>query len=635
MNVKEMQAPLIPREVIFGNPARVQPRLSPDGRLMSYIAPRDGVLNIWLHDLETDEERPLTADTDRGIRRHFWSKNGKYVIYLQDSDGDENFHLYRVDPTNPDDEPVDLTPFPGAKALPALQSSNRPDELLVLLNKRDEALFDAYRLNTVSGELELAAENPGDIAEFLADWELRVRLALRATPDAGNELLYREDEDGDWRVVSKWEHEDAHAAVYGFDADNTGVLLADPRGADTQRLVRLDPHSGERKALLADEGYDAHTHYGLLRDPQTHRPLAVSINRVKLEWRALDEAVKDDLAKLEGRFPEAWLAVSDQSRDNRTWLVMVNEPRKAVGYYRYNRADGKLSELFKAYPQLEDYELAEMKAVQFTARDGRRVEGYLSLPPGVEPAKLPLVLLVHGGPQARDDYGYDPMAQWLANRGYAVLQVNYRGSAGYGKAHRHAGNKEWGRRMQDDLTDACNWAIAEGLADPERLCIMGGSYGGYAALAGVTFTRTAERPDVDDAPEDDYRYYRCAVSIVGPSNLETLLASIPPYWRTEVKKLHKMIGDPQTEAELIAERSPLNYAERIQTPLILAYGANDPRVKLAEGEQITAALKRADIPHEYHVYQNEGHGFARPENRLDFFGKVEPFLAEHLGGRAQ
>ncbi|MBD3400508.1 MAG: prolyl oligopeptidase family serine peptidase [Candidatus Coatesbacteria bacterium] len=635
MNVKEMQVPLIPREVIFGNPARVQPRLSPDGRSMSYIAPRDGVLNIWLRELENGQERPLTNDTGRGIRRHFWSENGRYVIYLQDSDGDENNHLFRVDPTNPDDEPLDLTPFPGAKAVPALQSSDRPDELLVLLNKRDEALFDAYRLNTVSGELESAAENPGDIAEFLADWKLRVRLALRATPDAGNELLYREDEDGDWRVVSRWEYEDAHSAVYGFDADNIGVLLADPRGADTQRLIRLDPHSGKGEALLVDEGYDAHTHFGLLRDPQTHRTLAASVNRVKLEWRPLTDEVRDDLAKLEGRFPEAWLAVSDQSRDNNTWLVMVNEPRRAVSYYRYNRTDKSLSELFKVYPQLEDYELAEMKPVEFTARDGRRIEGYLSLPPGVEPAKLPLVLLVHGGPQARDDYGYDPMSQWLANRGYAVLQVNYRGSAGYGKAHRHAGNKEWGRRMQDDLTDACNWAVAEGLADPQRLCIMGGSYGGYAALAGLTFTKTAERPDIDDAPEDDYRFYRCAVSIVGPSNLATLLASIPPYWRTEVKKLHKMIGDPQTEAELIAERSPLNYAERIQTPLILAYGANDPRVKLAEGEQITAALKRADIPHEYHVYENEGHGFARPENRLDFFGKVEPFLAEHLGGRAQ
>ena len=632
-----MSVPLIPKSVLFGNPEKMQPRLSPDGELLSYIAPRDGVLNIWLLDPASGEERPLTADTGRGIMRHFWAENGRWIIYLQDSDGDENHHLYRIDPRNPDGEAVDLTPFEGVKAVPAANSLKRPDELFVWLNRRDPALFDAFRLNVESGELVQTAENPGDVAEFIADGDLEVRLALRATPEAGRELLYRKTPEDDWRVVDRWEHQDAHAAVIGFDADDRRVLIADPRGGDTQRLVRFDPETGKSETLVVDEEYDLHSRMvgrNLLREPATRRPLAVIVNRVKHEWRPLAEDVEADLERLNERFSDGWYQIIDQSRDNARWLLAVNRPHRSTAYYSYTRG-GEPELLFTVKPELDEYELAPMRAVEYTARDGRRIPGYLTLPPGVEAENLPLVLLVHGGPQVRDIWGAHPTVQWLANRGYAVLQVNYRGSQGYGRDHLLAGDKEWGRKMQHDLTDACNWAVAEGYADPERLCIMGGSYGGYAALAGVSFTETAERPDVDDAPADEHRYYRCAVSIVGPSNLKTLIETIPPYWKPEIKRLYRMIGDPETEGEMIAERSPLNYAERIRTPLILAYGANDPRVKLSEGEQITAALEQAGIPHEYYVYENEGHGFARPENRLDFFSKVEPFLAEHLGGRAE
>ncbi|CAN5305955.1 S9 family peptidase [soil metagenome] len=621
MSESSSQAPragIIPREVLFGNPERAQARLSPDGRRLSFLAPVDGVLNIWVGPLsgEIDTDfSPVTADASRGIRAYFWTEDGAYLVYLQDRDGDENWHLYAVEPADASAGVRDLTPFESVQARVIGRSRRRPGEILVGLNDRDERLHDAYRLTVTTGELELAAENPGGISGWEADEDLQVRAAVRTRDDGGSDLLYRDTEDGEWRELVRWDQQDSlNSGPVGFTGDGSRLYLLDSRDANATRLVTLDPRSAETDTIAEDPHYDVG---GVELNPESREVEAVAFVKARTEWVVLDDAMREDFKAL-GTLHPGDFTVTSRDHDDMCWIAAFDADDGPAAYFLYYRDAQGGVHLFDSRSDLAGYTLSNMEPVSFAARDGLELHGYLTLPPGASPLGLPMVLNVHGGPWARDMWGYDPEAQWLANRGYACLQVNFRGSTGYGKDFVNAGDREWGAKMHDDLVDAVRWAVEESIADPEKVAIFGGSYGGYAALAGAAFT-----PEV----------FRCAVDIVGPSNLITLIQSIPPYWSTLRSTFTGRVGDPDTEPEFLESRSPLFYVDDIGIPILIAQGANDPRVKQQESEQIVAALREKGLDHEYLLFEDEGHGFARPENRLEFYAAAEEFLSRHLGGR--
>ncbi len=605
--------PLIPREVLFGNPEKANPRLSPDGERLAHLAPKDGVLNVWVGPVGGEAE-PVTEDSGRGIRVFFWAEDNKHIVYLQDAGGDENWRIHAVDPSTEEDR--DLTPFDDVQAQILDASPDFPDTLLVALNKESPELHDVYKLTLSTGELELVAKNPGNVVGWVPDADFEVRAAMAATPDGGFDLLFREAEDSDWRRLLGWDKEDAlSSAPMAFDGDGKLYML-DSQEANAARLVLLEPESGDIETLVEDSRYDVG---GVLIHPDTHKVQAASIQRARTEWTILDESIREDFENIKGLSPGDFAIVS-RDRADENWIIAFTADDGGASYYSYDRASKNGEHLFDSRPDLSEYTLARMEPISFTARDGLTIEGYLTLPPGGEREGLPMVLNVHGGPWARDGWGYDPEAQWFANRGYACLQVNYRGSTGYGKDFINAGDREWAGKMHDDLVDAVAWAVEEGVADPERVAIQGGSYGGYAALVGATFT-----PDL----------FRCAVDLVGPSSLVTLIQSIPPYWRPMISTFHERVGNPEIERDFLESRSPLFFVDNIEIPMLIAQGANDPRVKQAEAEQIVAAMQEKGIDHEYLLFEDEGHGFARPENRLKFYAAAEDFLAKHLGGRSE
>jgi dipeptidyl aminopeptidase/acylaminoacyl peptidase len=616
---KTSPPPLIPCEVLFGNPEKAQPRLSPDSNRLAYLAPVDGVMNVWVGPVDSTaggaDYRPVTKDRIRGIRIYFWAEDNEHIVYLQDVGGNEDWRIHATDPET--QETRDLTPFEEVQAQLLAKNKHFPDTLLVGLNKDNPQVHDVYHLSISGGELELVARNPGNVASWVADRDFRVRGAVAATPEGGFDLLFRDTEDGGWRTLVRWGPEDAlNSGPIGFSGDGERMYLLDSRDANAARLVALDLRGGALEVLAGDERYDVGD---VFVHPDTYDIQAVAIEKARAEWTVLDESIRADFEVIE-ELSRGDFAVTSRDRADENWLVAFTVDDRGASYYFYNRTEREGAHLFDAQPDLSAYTLAHMEPISFTARDGLTIEGYLTLPPGAGRSALPMVLNVHGGPWARDGWGYHPEAQWLANRGYACLQVNYRGSTGYGKQFLNAGNKEWGAAMHEDLVDAVNWAVEEGVADPERVAIYGGSYGGYAALAGATFT-----------PE----LFRCAVDIVGPSNLITLINSIPPYWSTFLSTFHERVGNPETEEEFLKSRSPLFSVERIKIPMLIAQGANDPRVKQAESEQIVAAMQEKGIDHEYLLFEDEGHGFARPENRLKFYAAAEKFLAEYLGGRAE
>ena len=603
---------LIPRSVLFGNPEKTNPQISPDGAKLAYLAPSDGVLNVWVRTLGQTDDRVVTRDTLRGIRAFFWQEDSAHLLYLQDTGGDENFHLYQTKIATEQTE--DLTPFPGVRALPLALNPNIPGRMLVSLNRRDPRVFDVYSLDLTTRELTLDTENPGDVAGFSADNALEVRAAQVQLPDGSTEIRVP-DGAGGWRVFLTWGADETGGGVAGFSPDNSKMWVINSVGANAARLLEVDLTTAESAVVAEDPDFDVS---GILRQPKTRALEAVQFTRARQEWTALDPALQADFAVLESVTDGDWSITSRDTADTR-WVVSFVRDSGPTRFYLYVRAAKTATLLFSSQPALEPYTLAPMTPVTFPARDGLSLSGYLTLPVGMEPAQLPLVLLVHGGPWARDVWGYSATVQMLANRGYAVLQINFRGSAGYGKAHLNAGDREWGAKMHTDLLDGKQWAIAEGYADPEKVAIMGGSYGGYATLAGLAFT-----------PEE----FKCGVDIVGPSNLLTLLQTIPPYWSTLVATFYKRMGKLD-EVEFLKERSPLFSAGNITKPLLIAQGANDPRVKQAESDQIVAAMRERGLPVEYLVFADEGHGFARPENNRKFIAAAEAFLARYLGGRAE
>jgi dipeptidyl aminopeptidase/acylaminoacyl peptidase len=605
--------PLIPLRDFFRNPEGAAYQISPGGDYISWMAPWENRLNVFVQPVGGGEPRRLTDATKRDLAGYFWAAKDQ-IVYLQDDGGDENFHLFAInaDGTNRQD----LTPFPGVRVGVVDDLRDDEDHLLISMNKRDARVFDVFRLNTRTGAMELVAENPGSVSDWVTDHDGKVRAAVQ-TDGVNTELLYRATEEEPLKKVLVTDFRESVSPLF-FTFDNKELYAASNLGRDKTAIVRLDPATGKELELIFEHP-EVDTS-ALLASDKRKVITAAAFTRDRQEYHFFDEWRRDLQKKLEEKLPGVEVALSSMNLDEDKFIVRSHSDRTRGAFWFYDTKTDELRKLADVSPWLDENQMAAMKPVRVTARDGLVLPGYLTLPPGVEPKNLPAVLLVHGGPWARDDWGFDGGAQFLANRGYAVLQINFRGSTGYGRAFWEKGFKQWGKTMQDDVTDAARWIVSEGIADPKRIAIYGGSYGGYAALAGMAFT-----PGV----------YAAGISFVGPSNLFTLLETVPPYWEPMRKMNYEMIGDPEKDKELLTAASPLFSADKIQSPLLIAQGANDPRVKKAESDQIVEALKKRGVDVPYIVRENEGHGFANEENRMYFYRAVERFLAKHLGGRTE
>jgi dipeptidyl aminopeptidase/acylaminoacyl peptidase len=615
---------LIPRSAIFGNPERVQGKISPDGKYISFLAPREGVLNVWVVERgkPLTEAKPLTAEKTRPILTYLWAANGEDVLYTQDKGGDENYLLYGVNARTGAERT--LTDFKGVRVLTYRGSLKRPDELAIGINDRDKAWHDPYIVNIRTGEKTKLFENTEKFSGFIFDDDLKLRLVTRATPDGGLEVFRWED--GKTTPFDKIGFEDAQTSgPQGLTRDGKTLYWKESRGRNTSALIAIDLASGAKRTVAEDAKADIG---GAIVDPDSGKVLAYGVDYLRNEWHAIDPSVKGDIDFLNANLKGDW-AVQSQTLDNKLWIV-GNDPITSPGRaLLYDRGARKITELYVSRPALAGAPLPQVCPVEITSRDGLKLVSYLTLPVGTDadgdcrPDKpLPMVLNVHGGPWGRDNNGYDGTSVWLANRGYASLRVNFRASTGFGKDFIGKGDREWGRKMHDDLLDGLDWAVKNKVAQPDKIAIYGGSYGGYATLWGMTNT-----PD----------RFACGVAIVAPSNLNTLLASVPPYWESFKEQMYRRVGDPRTEEgkALLKERSPLSYVDGIKKPLLIGQGANDPRVKMAEADQILAAMEAKKIPVTYVLYPDEGHGFARAPNRTSFYAVTESFLSQCLGGRFQ
>lgn len=604
-----MTVKTIPLEVLLGNPDKVSPQISPDGRRLAYLAPVDGVLNVWVGAVGSEDFKPVTDDTDRGIRSYTWAHDNQHLVYIQDQGGDENWRLYTVDLDSGDIR--DRTPFTEVQARVVGMSKRRPHELLLGLNKDRKELHDVYHLDLRTGELEKVVQNPGFIGWF-TDYDMVVRGASKMLPDGSTEVLIRASADAEWQTVLTIDADDGDmSGPVGFTRDGRSLYLRSAEGVNAARLVLRDLATGDESVIAEDPIYDV---TGVSRHPDTWELQIVSFLKDRLEQIVLDPSIQPDLDALE-KVNDGELHVVDRDHADLTWIVAFTRDDGPSSYYAWDREKQEASFLFENRADLNDYELAKMEPFSYKARDGLEIHGYVTFPLGVDRKNLPCVMVVHGGPQWRDAWGFDPQVQMIANRGWVCLQVNYRGSLGYGKEFVNAGDREWGAKMHDDLLDAIDYAVEQGWIDRSRVAIQGGSYGGYAALVGATFT-----PDV----------FKCAVDIVGPSNLITLLETVPAYWKPTIAHLYRRVGDPEKDRDFLWSRSPLSKVDNIKIPILIGQGANDPRVKQAESEQIVAAMKDKGIPHEYMLFPDEGHGFAKPENRLKFYGAALEFLEKHL-----
>jgi len=620
--------PLVDRDLFIDDPRISGAQVSPDGRFMTFRRPYEGVQNIWFKAIDEpfDEARPLTAD-DRPVPGYFWSQDSRYVLYVQDRDGDEDFHVWAVDPqADPEEDsgvpPArNLTDLEGVRAQILSVPRETPESILVGLNDRDPALHDVYRLNLETGERELVIENDQNVAAWSSDLEGNVRLAMRQTRDGGTEILPVEDGSlGDPLYECSWEET---CGPMGFRPGGEEAWFISNRGEDTDltSLYLMDVATGETTLVETDPEGEV-DFGGVILSNADHELLATSYvgDRPRIYPKA--ERFEEALAFLREELPEGEISFRPQTHDDRLVLVTMSRDVDPGTVYLFDWEEMSIEKLYASRPDLDSEHLAEMEPIRYTARDGLEIPAYITYPKGVERENLAVVALIHGGPWARDTWGYRSQVQFLANRGYAVLQPNFRASTGFGKEFLNAGNNEWGDAMQDDITDGINYLVEQGIADPDRVCIMGGSYGGYATLAGLVFT-----PDL----------YACGVNIVGPSNLMTLINSIPAYWGPARKIFTQRMGDPDTEEgrEQLERQSPLNHVENISRPMLVVHGYNDPRVRQSEADQLVATMRENDLPVEFIVAPDEGHGFRGRENRLAMYARIEAFLAEHLGGRYQ
>jgi dipeptidyl aminopeptidase/acylaminoacyl peptidase len=616
--------PLIERTKLFGNPVKANGQISPDGKWLSWTAPRDGVLNIWVAPVDApDAAKPLTAERERPVRQYFWAPDSRKILFIQDKGGDENFLLYGVDVAS--GKQVNYTPFKKTRATIVGISNKHKDRILVGLNNRDAKWHDVYNLNLATGKLSLVQRNDG-YASFLTDNDLKLRMALKSRDDGGTDY-YRitggRIEANPFGSVGLEDSLTTQPA--GFTADNKTLYWIDSRGRNTAALIAQDVASGTTTVLGENPKADVG---GVLQNPTTLQAEAFRADYLTPEWSPLDADVGKTLAWLKYKLGATPVVQARTDADDK-WIVSADRVVEPASVYLFDRKAATLTKLYTGRPELVGAPLVPMWPVEIKSRDGLTLPSYLTLPAGADANRdgradrpVPLVLFVHGGPWGRDSYGYNPYHQWLANRGYAVLSVNYRASTGFGKQFITAGNLQWGLKMHDDLVDAVDWAIAQGVTSPDKVAIMGGSYGGYATLAGLTLT-----------PQK----FACGVDIVGPSNLFTLLQTIPAYWTSIRQQFYQRMGNPETEEgrAILKAASPLTYVDRIQRPLLIGQGANDPRVNKREADQIVDAMKAKNIPVTYVLFPDEGHGFARPTNNIAFNAVAENFLQPCLGGRAE
>ncbi|HEY1868060.1 MAG TPA: S9 family peptidase [Candidatus Cybelea sp.] len=603
--------PLIPRTVLFGNPEKVAPAISPNGLKLAYLAPSNGVLSIWVRTIGRNDDRVVATDPTRPIRNVIWQPDSGHVLYEQDKGGNENFHVYQTDVATKATR--DLTPFGDSIRSDIENVDTRfPNRILVTSNKRDPKVFDVYRIDLRTAAATLDTQNPGSVGGWTEDNNQVVRAALQANPDGSNEILVRPNASAPWHTLLKASPDDQISSV-AFSPDDRLLYISSSVDANSTRLLRYDLSSGTFTVVASDPTYDVGT---ALIEERSRKVVAVSFERDRTEWDVLDPSFEADFAALR-KLHDGDIGFLSTTADGRHLIVDYLVDNGPASYYLYDRVTKRGKFLFVSRPALLNYQLASMQPITYKARDGLTIHGYLTLPVGIPSKNLPMVLYVHGGPWGRDTWGYNPYVQWLADRGYAVLQPNFRASTGYGKNFLNAGNRQWAGTMHQDLIDAKDWAVAQGYADASKVAIMGGSYGGYAVLAGVTFSPAA---------------FAAGVDIVGPSNLNTLLQSIPPYWSTARATFALRMGDT---VDFLNSQSPLFKADQIKVPLLIGQGANDPRVNKRESDQIVAAMRKNNEPVEYIVFPDEGHGFARPQNTRRFNAAVEAFLGKYLGGRVE
>jgi dipeptidyl aminopeptidase/acylaminoacyl peptidase len=628
--------PLIPRRVLLADSARSSPRLSPDGSQLAYVGPSDkGVPNLWVQTLGKHDDRLVTHDARRGIRGFTWAADSRHLLYRQDRDGDENWHVFSTDLTT--GLVRDLTPFVGIRAQDLLVSSRRPGEILVGLNTRDRRVSDMYRVNLDTGAVTLDTQNPGDVLSWVTDDDFVIRAATAFDAEtARSAIRVRDNGSAPWRdlVVLPFEHcpffgqVNGGSLVAGFSPGGKGLYAVLPLDSDKTRLVELDLKTGKPvRAIASDPRCDVEyspslisSYPDVLTSPADGHVQAVGFNYTRLEWNVVDDTVRADFDAL-GRTRPGTLYVIDRVRDDSLWLVAITAADGPAAYYLYDRPRRKADLLFLDPPDWGNYTFARPEPVVIKARDGLDLVCYLTAPPGVPRKGLPLVLLPHGGPWWRDRLEFDPWVQLLANRGYAVLQVEYRGSTGFGMKFFNAANRQFGdQAVLADLLDGVRCAVDTGLADPKRLGVLGGSGGGYATLCCLAF-----HPEL----------WACGIDVVGPSNVATLMEGFPPFFKAVKRRWVLRMGDAEHDEAWNRKISPLFHADRIRAPLLMFYGLNDARVTIREAEQMVQALRARDRPVTLVVYPDEGHGFSRRENNLDFFGRMEEFLAKHLGGRQE
>ncbi len=605
----------IPLEDFFRNSEQTAFQLSPDGTYLSYMAPYADRMNVFVRKV-SDTSAPalrLTSETDRSVAGYMWADNGR-ILFMKDTDGDENYQLYGVNTDGTDLRAY--TAFPGVRTTLIDDLEEQPGYVLIGLNRRNPEVFDPYRLNLETGELTLLAENPGNYQGWMTDHQGRLRAATAIVDGVNTQVLYRDTEDEPFRPVLTTNFREV-VSFMDFTPDDREVYAATNLGRDKMVLVRMNPATCEELELLyADERYDISS---ISYSRRRKKLLSVYCTGHKEPVRHFfDEEERLFRERIQAHFPGERLGIADSDKAEEHYLVYVGGDRTRGAYWFYDVKTDTMTHLADLAPWLKKEEMNEMLPVKYTSRDGLEIEAYLTLPDGLalnEARNLPVVVHPHGGPWARDCWGYSSEVQFLANRGYAVFQMNFRGSTGYGRRFLEASYKQWGLRMQDDISDGVNWLIEKGIADAQRVAIYGGSYGGYAVLAGLTLT-----------PE----LYACGIDYVGVSNLFTFMKTIPPYWRPVLEMMYEQVGDPEKDKEQLAATSPALHADRIVAPLFIAQGAKDPRVNKAESDQMVEALRERGVEVEYMVKENEGHGFANQENRFDFYRAMERFLAAHL-----
>jgi len=608
-------APTIPLEDFFRNPERTGYQISPDGRFYSYLAPYESRKNVFVENIQTGQTTQVTKQTDRDISGYFWANN-EQIVYVRDNAGDENWYLVATDVNTGVEKP--LTKMDGVVTQIIDDLEDLPNEMIVGLNKRKPEIFDAYRLNLATGELTMIAENPGNITGWMTDHNGQLRIAL-TTDGISTSIMHRATEKDEFKPILTTNFKESMSPQF-FTFDNKNLYATSNIGRDKEAAIIFDINTGkESKLLYENEGNDVNN-IGWSRKRKVITSAIYTADKQMRHY--FDDETKLMMLRIQNELKGYEVAISGMTKEEDKYIIRTYSDRSLGAYYLYDKVSDKLTKLADVSPWINEDQMAVMKPIQYKSRDGLTIHGYLTLPKGKENAKnLPVVINVHGGPWARDNWGFNPEVQFLANRGFAVLQMNFRGSTSYGRKFWEASFGQWGLKMQEDVQDGANWLISQGIADPKRIAIYGGSYGGYATLQGLV-----KDPD----------FYACGIDYVGVSNLFTFMSGIPPYWKPYLEMMYEMVGNPEDKEDhaRMTATSPALNADKIKAPLFVAQGAKDPRVVKSESDQMVGAMKDRGVTVEYMVKENEGHGFRNEENKFEFYSAMERFLGTHIGSSA-